>query len=156
MNNAYLDVISLIERLHRQFLEVVNLELDGMGIRDINNVQAMVLFNIGEAEMTLRELTLRGCYLGSNVTYNVKKVVEQGYLSQRRSEHDRRSVHIRLTEKGRQLRAGLIAMHKRHAHMLPQEAVSADDLQTAEITLRRLEQFWRHTGDLVQRSPLAA
>jgi len=156
MNHAYLDVISLIERLHRQFLEVVNLELDGMGIRDINNVQAMVLFNIGEAEMTLRELTLRGCYLGSNVTYNVKKVVEQAYLSQRRSVHDRRSVHIRLTEKGRQLRDGLIAMHKRHAHMLPQAAVSADDLQAAEITLRRLEQFWSHTGDLVQRSPLAA
>jgi hypothetical protein len=66
MNNAYLNVISLIERLHRQFLEVVKLELDGMGIRDINNVQAMVLFNIGDAEMTVGELTLRGCYLGSN------------------------------------------------------------------------------------------
>jgi DNA-binding MarR family transcriptional regulator len=156
MNNAYLDVISLIERLHRQFLEVMKLELDRMGIRDINNVQAMVLFNIGEAEMTLRELTLRGCYLGSNVNYNVKKVVEQGYLSQRRSVHDRRSIHIRLTEKGRQLRDGLIAMHKRYAHMLPQAAVRVDDLQNAEFTLRRLQQFWSHTGGLVQRSPLAA
>jgi DNA-binding MarR family transcriptional regulator len=83
MNKAYLNVISLIERLHRQFLEVVKLELDGMGIRDINNVQAMVLFNIGDAEMTVGELTLRGCYLGSNVSYNIKKMVEQGYLSQR-------------------------------------------------------------------------
>jgi len=73
MNNAYLNVISLIERLHRQFLEVVKLELDGMGIRDINNVQAMVLFNIGDAEMTVGELTLRGCYLGSNVSYKSRK-----------------------------------------------------------------------------------
>jgi DNA-binding MarR family transcriptional regulator len=88
MNTEYLDVISLIERLHLQFLELVKLELDAMGVRDINNVQAMMLFNIGEAEMTVGELTLRGCYLGSNVTYNVKKLVEQGYLAHHRSVHE--------------------------------------------------------------------
>ena len=149
MNNAYLDVISLIERLHRQFLEVVKLELDGMGIRDINNVQTMVLFNIGDAEMTVGELTLRRCYLGSNVTHNVKAMVEQGYLAQQRSLHDRRSVRVRLTQKGKKLRDGLMAVHRRHVNMLPDAAVSADDLQTAEMTLRRLERFWSHTGDLV-------
>src|SRR5215475_14390399 len=101
MNNMYLDVISLIGRIHRQFLEVVKLELDGMGIYDINNVQAMMLFNIGDAEMTVGELTLRGCYLGSNVSYNVKTMVEQGYLAYQRSLHDRRSVHVSLTDKGK-------------------------------------------------------
>jgi hypothetical protein len=40
MNNAYLDVISRIERLHRQFLEVVRLELEGLGIHDIDNFRA--------------------------------------------------------------------------------------------------------------------
>src|SRR5262249_47986932 len=67
MDNPYLEVISYLERVHRQFLEVVKLELEGLRIRDINNVQAMMLFNIGDAEMTVGELTLRGCYLGSNV-----------------------------------------------------------------------------------------
>src|SRR5215471_465068 len=129
MSGAYLEVISFIGRVHRQFLEVVKLEPDGMGIHDINNIQAMVLFNIGEAEMTVGELTLRGCYLGKNVSYNVKQMVKQGYLLQRRSMHDRRSVHNRVTEKGRQLREGLIAMHRRHADTLVQAAVSADDLQ---------------------------
>jgi DNA-binding MarR family transcriptional regulator len=95
--DGYLEVISLIERLHRQFLEVVKLELDGFGIRDINNVQAMMLFNIG---VTVGELILRGCYLGSNVSYNLKKMVENGYLVQERSVHDRRSFHVRLTDKG--------------------------------------------------------
>jgi DNA-binding MarR family transcriptional regulator len=155
MKTAYLDVISLIERLHRQFLEVVKLELDGRGIRDINNVQAMVLFNIGDAEMTVGELTLRGCYLGSNVSYNVKKMVEQGYLSQTRSVHDRRSAHVRLSEKGRQLRESLMAMHRCHINMLPNAAIGAEDLQATEITLRQLGQFWSHTGDLAQQSPLA-
>src|SRR5215468_9468544 len=99
MNNAYLEVISLVERLHRHFLEVVKLELDGWQIHDINNVQGMMLFNIGDAEMTIGELTLRGCYLGSNVSYNVKKMVENGYLGQERSVHDRRAVHVRLSPK---------------------------------------------------------
>jgi hypothetical protein len=83
MSNSYLEVISLVERLHRQFLEVVKLELEGLRIHDINNVQAMMLFNIGDAEMTVGELTLRGCYLGSNVSYNVKKIVENGYSGAR-------------------------------------------------------------------------
>ena len=151
MNTAYLEVIALVERLHRHFLEVVKLELEGLGIHDINNIQGMMLFNIGDAEMTVGELTLRGCYLGSNVSYNVKKMVENGYLAQQRSLHDRRSIHVRLTEKGRRLRDRLTAMHQRHAEMLPQAAVSAEDLETANTALRRLERFWIRAGDLVQR-----
>jgi DNA-binding MarR family transcriptional regulator len=153
MNNPYLEVISLVERLHRQFLEVVKLELEGLGIHDINNVQAMMLFNIGDAEMTVGELTLRGCYLGSNVSYNVKKMVENGYLGHQRSLHDRRSIHVRLTEKGIKLRDSLTTMHRRHAEMLLQLPLSADDLQAAGVTLRRLERFWIRAADLVQRPP---
>lgn len=153
MNTVYLEVISLVERLHRHFLEVVKLELEGLGIHDINNVQGMMLFNIGEAEMTVGELTLRGCYLGSNVSYNVKKMVENGYLTQQRSLHDRRSIHVRLTEKGIRLRERLTEMHRRHAELLPQAALSAEDLQEAGGTLRRLERFWIRAGDLVHRPP---
>src|SRR6516164_195954 len=147
MNSAYLDVISLVERLHRHFLEIVKLELEGLGVHDINNVQGMMLFNIGDAEMTVGELTLRGCYLGSNVSYNVKKMVENGYLAQQRSLHDRRSIHVRLTDKGMKLRERLTSMHQRHAEMLPQAALSAEDLQGAGATLRRLERFWIRAGD---------
>jgi DNA-binding MarR family transcriptional regulator len=140
--NAYFNVISLVERLHRQFLELVKLELEGLGIQDINNVQGMMLFSIGKAEMTVGELTLRGCYLGSNVSYNVKKMVENGYLTQQRSPHDRRSVHVHLTEKGGGLRDRLTAMHQRHLDMLSRAELTADDLQVVGIALRRLEQFW--------------
>jgi DNA-binding MarR family transcriptional regulator len=153
MSNSYLEVISLVERLHRQFLEVVKLELEGLRIHDINNVQAMMLFNIGDAEMTVGELTLRGCYLGSNVSYNVKKMVENGYLAHERSVHDRRSIHVRLTDKGGKLRDSLSAMHQRHGQMLSQATLSGDDLQNTSVTLRRLERFWIRAADLVQRAP---
>ena len=151
MINGYLEVISLVERLHRHFLEVVKLELDGLGIHDINNVQGLMLFNIGDAEMTVGELTLRGCYLGSNVSYNVKKMVENGYLVQERSVHDRRSIHVKLTDKGRALRDQLSGMHRRHIEMLSQTAIGEDDLQNVIVTLKRLERFWIRASDLVQR-----
>ena len=89
MKRAYLDAVSLIERLHRHFLDVVRSELDRMGVRDLNNVQALILYNVGSEEVTVGELTLRGYYLGSNVSYNLKKLIEYGYVTQSR---DRKSV----------------------------------------------------------------
>ena len=151
MKAAYLETIGLIERLHRHFLEIVKLELDGLGIHDINNIQGLILYNIGDAEMTVGELTLRGCYLGSNVSYNVKKMVENGYLVQERSEHDRRSIHVRLSEKGRTLREKLSAMHERHVGMLGQTSRKSEDLEVAGTALKRLERFWTRASDLVQR-----
>ena len=151
MAEPYLEVVSLVEQLHRQFLEIVKLELDGLGIHDLNNVQALMLFNIGDAEMSVGELTLRGCYLGSNVSYNVKKLVENGYIAQERSVHDRRSVHIKLTNKGRKLRDKLSGMHQRHVELLKQTAITKKDLEAAAETLRRLERFWMRGSDLVAR-----
>jgi DNA-binding MarR family transcriptional regulator len=151
MTDLYLELISLVERLHRHFLEIVKLELDGFGVHDINNVQGLMLFNIGDAEMTVGELTLRGCYLGSNVSYNVKKMVENGYLEQERSVHDRRSIRVKLTEKGRELRDRLSVMHQRHVELLSQTSVTDADLQQVIATLRRLERFWIRAGDLVAR-----
>ncbi len=151
MTNGYLEVISLIERLHRHFLEVIKLELDGLGIHDINNVQGMMLFNIGDAEMTVGELTLRGCYLGSNVSYNVKKMIEKGYLEQERSVHDRRSIHVRLTDKGRDLRDRFSVMHARHVEMLGETGITDTDLQGVAVTLSRLERFWMRASDLLQQ-----
>jgi DNA-binding MarR family transcriptional regulator len=146
MTEQYLAAISLIERLHRHFLNVVKFELEYSDIRDTNNVQATILFNIGDAEMTVGELTLRGCYLGSNVSYNLKKMVESGYVEQARSSHDRRSTHVRLTPKGRALRDRLAEMHRRHAESL-QCAITAPDLEHAAATLSRLERFWVRVGD---------
>ncbi|HXA72528.1 MAG TPA: MarR family winged helix-turn-helix transcriptional regulator [Stellaceae bacterium] len=152
MDAAYLDVIALVERLHRQFLEVVKLELDSQGVHDINNVQAMILFNIGDLEMTVGELTLRGCYLGSNVSYNVKKMVEAGYIMQERSLHDRRSVRVRLTDKGQDLRKKITVMHQRHVAAIAKGPLKNEDLVTAHGTLRRLDRFWTQLVELGPRA----
>ena len=146
MSDHYLEVISLIERLHRQFLEVVKLELDALGIHDVNNVQAMMLFNMGDTEISVGELTSRGYYLGSNVSYNVKKLSESGYLMNERSVHDRRSIRVRLTPKGRTLRDRLSIMLNRHIDILAQTPIRDTDLQGAAATLQQLERFWMRPG----------
>jgi DNA-binding MarR family transcriptional regulator len=142
VQNPYYRSILLIERLHRHFLEVVKTELDRQSLRDINNVQGLILYNIGHDELTVGELTARGYYLGSNVSYNVKKLVENGYLLQERSQHDRRSIRLRLSEKGLKLRDLLDAMLQGQADALGE--IDLDPARLAEIneTLMRLEQFW--------------
>jgi DNA-binding MarR family transcriptional regulator len=142
VHDKYIKIIALVEQLHRQFLELVKLELDGLGIHDINNVQGLLLFNISDAQMTVGDLTLRGCYLGSNVSYNVKKMVENGYLTQERSMDDRRVIYVRLTDKGTKLRDKLQQMHERQVDMLHQSGITDEDLKVVALTLGRLERFW--------------
>ena len=120
MFNEYLDSINLIERLHRQFLELAFDDLDRLGVQDINNIQALILYNIGDDELTVGELTVRGYYLGSNVSYNVKKLVENGYLIQQRSLHDRRSFHVKASERGVAVYRHLSALFERHVAEMPE------------------------------------
>ena len=142
MKQTYLELIQLIERLHRQFLEVVKAELDRLRFEDINNVQSLILANIGEEDLTVGELTYRGYYLGSNVSYNVRKMVENGYLIQERSAHDRRSIRVRLSDKGIELRNIVDAMFDRHTARLGSDTVPVEDLNHANTILLRLERFW--------------
>lgn len=139
---VYLECLLLIERLHRRFLDVIKLELDRLGIKDVNNVQSLILYNIGEAEMTVGELTSRGYYLGSNVSYNLKKLVENGYLEQERSPYDRRSVRVRLSPKGLDLYGRVDALYDEHVAAVYPADITAGELAAVNETLTKLEQFW--------------
>ncbi|MAI63268.1 MAG: MarR family transcriptional regulator [Alteromonas sp.] len=142
MTTPYYEAIQLIERLHRYFLDVVKIELDKKNIQDINNVQTMILHSIGHDELTVGELTLRGYYLGSNVSYNVKKMVENGYLDQARSVHDKRSVRVKLTPKGKDLHQAIDDMFRRHEDNLEGTPLTNEKLSDLSDTMRKLERFW--------------
>jgi DNA-binding MarR family transcriptional regulator len=144
VKQVYLDTILLIERLHRQFLEVIKAELDRLGVEDINNVQSLILSHIGEEELTVGELTYRGYYQGSNVSYNVKKMVENGYLTQERSAHDRRTVRVKVSEKGLEICHIVSALYDRHVEQLADGPITEDAMGGANEALRRLERFWSH------------
>lgn len=142
LTTPYYEAIQLIERLHRYFLDVLKVELDKRHIQDINNVQAMILYNIGNDELTIGELTVRGCYLGSNVSYNVKKMVENGYLDQRQSVHDKRSFRVKLSEKGQELKLMIGELLIKHENNLAESDLDATDLKELNSSLKILERFW--------------
>jgi DNA-binding MarR family transcriptional regulator len=152
---AYLETITLVERLHRQCLEIIKAELDRRGVRDLNNVQALIIYNIGEEELSVGELTHRGYYLGSNVSYNVKKMVENGYLIQERSLHDRRSFHVRASDKGLEIYRAISTLFDRQAEELSGNQISEDALDGANQALKRLQQFWSTPTGLGSRMTAA-
>ena len=142
MKQSYLETIRLIERLHRRFLDVIKTELDRLGIEDINNVQSLILSNISSEQLTVGELTARGYYLGSNVSYNVKKLVENGYLNQERSPHDRRMTRVRVSEKGLGLCNRIDELYQTNASELEREVIGQEQLASNNQVLSALERYW--------------
>ena len=143
MMMGYLDVLALVERLHRLLLDVVKDEFERLGILDINAVQALLLFNVGDNEVTAGELKTRGYYQGSNVSYNLKKLVEMGYMHHQRSELDRRAVRVRLTEKGQVIRKVVNDLFTKHAGALhKREVLDGEGVEDITDTLRRVERYW--------------
>ena len=140
---CYLDALALVERLHRLLLDVIKDEFERVGVLEVNAVQALLLFNIGDNEVTAGELKSRGYYQGSNVSYNLKKLVEMGYMHHQRCEIDRRSVRVRLTQKGRLIRDVVSALFERHADGLQSRGViEAQGIEEITFSLRRVERYW--------------
>jgi DNA-binding MarR family transcriptional regulator len=140
---VYLEALTLVERLHRRLLDVIKDEFDRRGRSDVNAVQALLLYNIADEELTAGELRTRGYYLGSNVSYNVKKLVESGYLHHSRSRVDRRAVRISLTEKGREIHDLVSRLYDKHVATVEQiGGISSDEFARLNQSLGRLERFW--------------
>jgi len=139
----YLESLSLVERLHRLLLDVIKDEFERVGFLEINPVQALLLFNVGEHEVTAGELKSRGYYQGSNVSYNLKKLVDMGFMHHQRCEVDRRSVRVRLTAKGNDVRKAVAKLFARHAEGLKaRKVITPAGMEDINDALRRLERYW--------------
>ncbi|HXZ15362.1 MAG TPA: winged helix DNA-binding protein [Roseiarcus sp.] len=143
VTNLYLETLTMVERLHRRLLDVIKDELERRGRADVNAVQALLLYNIGDEELTAGELRTKGYYLGSNVSYNVKKLVEQGFLHHARSRMDRRAVRISLTDKGKEIHHVVAGVYAKHARTIEQiGGVPGGELARINVSLHRLERYW--------------
>src|SRR5918993_826423 len=143
VKSRYLEALHLVERLHRRLLDVIKDEFERRGRDDVNSVQALLLYNIGDKELTASELRTKGYYLGSNVSYNVKKLVEAGYLHHARSRVDRRSVRISLTAKGREVHETVRGLYDKHARTIgPIGGIDGEDFARLNRALERLGRFW--------------
>lgn len=146
IRSLYLESLQLVERLHRRLLDVIKDEFDRNGRSDINAVQALLLFNIGNAELTAGELRSRGFYLGSNVSYNLKKLVDLGFINHQRSRIDRRSVRVSLTDKGQEVAEVVARLYDRHIGSIEQVGgINTEEFQQMNRALQRLDRFWNDT-----------
>jgi DNA-binding MarR family transcriptional regulator len=146
IRSLYLESLQLVERLHRRLLDVVKDEFDRNGRSDINAIQALLLFNIGNSELTAGELRSRGYYLGSNVSYNLKKLVDLGFINHQRSRIDRRSVRVSLTPKGQEVAEVVSGLYERHVGSIEQVGgINSDEFQQMNRVLQRLDRFWNDT-----------
>lgn len=143
IKDLYLEALTLVERLHRRLLDVIKDEFDRQGRNDINSVQALLLYNIGNSELTAGELRTRGYYLGSNVSYNLKKLVEQGFIHHQRSRVDRRSVRVSLTDEGSKVAEIVDGLYQRHVASIEQVGgINTEEFFRLNRSLQRLERFW--------------
>ncbi len=141
--DVYLEIVFLIERLHRLFLENIKVELEDAAIYDINNIQALILYNIGEGRISVGELTNRGYYLGSNVSYNIRKMVENGFLMQETSPHDKRSTIVSLSpKKGMDFFNFIDKVMNKHIDKLEKEGLKDSLLNETSSQLKSLERVW--------------
>jgi len=139
----YLESLTLVERLHRRLLDVIKDEFERLGRSEVNSVQALLLYNIGDAELTAGELRTRGHYLGSNVSYNLKKLVDAGYILHQRSDMDRRSVRVSLTDKGHDIRQKVEDLYARHVLSIEEiGGISLEEFDVFNRSLVKLERFW--------------
>jgi len=146
IRSLYMESLQLVERLHRRLLDVIKDEFDRNGRSDINAIQALLLFNIGNAELTAGELRSRGYYLGSNVSYNLKKLVDLGFINHQRSRIDRRSVRVSLTPKGQDVAEVVAGLYERHVGSIEQVGgINQDEFKQMNRALQRLDRFWNDT-----------
>jgi DNA-binding MarR family transcriptional regulator len=146
IRTLYLEALQLVERLHRRLLDVIKDEFERNGRSDINAIQALLLFNIGNSELTAGELRTRGYYLGSNVSYNLKKLVDLGFINHQRSRIDRRSVRISLTPKGQDIAEVVGGLYDRHIGSIEQVGgINVDEFRAMNKALLRLDRFWNDT-----------
>ena len=143
LRTLYLESLALVERLHLRLLDVVKDEFERQGRSDLNAVQAILLFNIGEGELTAGELKSRGYYQGSNVSYNLKKLVDLGFVHHRRSKVDRRTVRISLTAAGKEVADIVSALYDRHIGSIEQVGgIDASEFERLNRAMQRLDRFW--------------
>jgi len=139
---THIEIVRVIERLHRRSLDLVRADLIEAGIDDLSPSQVMMLFTIGSNELSVRDLIERGYYLGSNASYSLKRLVEAEYVIRTASERDRRSARIRLSEKGRALCDLIRRNDKAYQQLVARNEAEMRDLETTFKTLKRIEQTW--------------
>jgi DNA-binding MarR family transcriptional regulator len=138
----HFELVRVIERMYRRYLDRLRVDLIRIGAEDISPAHAMLLFTIGDDDLSVRDLMDRGHYLGSNASYSLKQLVQSGYVDRTPSPRDRRSARIRLTDKGKKLCKTIKAADDVNQNLIVRDERDRRALEETLTMLRRLEVVW--------------
>ncbi|WP_236042555.1 MarR family winged helix-turn-helix transcriptional regulator [Roseibium aggregatum] len=139
---SHFELVRVIERMYRRYLDRLRVDLSRIGADDISPSHAMLLFTIGDDDLSVRDLMDRGHYLGSNASYSLKQLVQSGYVDRSASARDRRSARIRLTDKGKQLCKAITSADEVNQNQIVRSEQDRRALEETISMLRRLEVVW--------------
>jgi len=138
----HFELVRIIERMYRRYLDRLRVDLIRIGADDISPSHAMLLFTIGDDDLSVRDLMDRGHYLGSNASYSLKQLVQSGYVDRSASPRDRRSARIRLTDKGKRLCEAIKSADEINQNLIVRNERDLSALEETLRMLRRLEVLW--------------
>ncbi|MDR2598593.1 MAG: MarR family transcriptional regulator [Holosporales bacterium] len=143
MRNCCLELSACGEKAFRVFLDIIKQELDGFGIADISSTQAFILMNVGNNVITMGEVLSRGYYVGSNASYNLKKMIANGYMKQSPSDYDKRASYLSLTDKGLDLCNKLEKSVNKHMSRFESTAAGKLELERGIKFMKKIESYWQ-------------
>lgn len=144
MKNSCVDISIYGERNYKLFLDIIKREIDKLKYTDITAIQALILLNLGDNVVTISEVISRGYYIGSNASYNVKKLVKSGYITQVSSNYDKRAVLLKLTPKATTLCAKIDKSIEAQMNGLEKTIKGKLDLKSGIEFLKTIERFWQN------------
>jgi DNA-binding MarR family transcriptional regulator len=140
-NYHYLRIFSLSENLNHTFLQSLKRNLVKNKINDINSIQCLILYNIGTKKINVSDIKNQNYYIGSNVTYNLQKMIENNYLIKEKSLLDGRNQEIKLSKKGLSLYMQLNQIFSEWNKNIKNNGFSEKDIEEGEKALLRLKAY---------------
>lgn len=95
----------LISKIKQTSERIFDKKLKNHGIKDLNNAQGRILFNLWQEDhVPITELVKKTSLGKTTLTSMLKRLEERGYLVREEGKGDKRQTFISLTEKGKGIR----------------------------------------------------
>lgn len=117
------DIAVAMDRGLRVFSEFVRPILASHAADKVSTSNLIFLLSIKDGEARVNDIVKRGRYVGSNASYALKFLQEEGYIDRRQDPEDRRNAVVSWTPRGRAL-VDALRLACGDGGTLPQDAAS--------------------------------
>lgn len=141
--DSYSDMVSILSRTLTQANRFIMHEMDAAGLSGLATSHGDILRQLFECDgLSMRAIAEHVDRDPSTVTALVKRLVAEGYVTTRRSERDRRTVVVSLTERGKALEQDFSEISRRLRYVQT-AGMGSEDVRAARRVLLRMQENFR-------------